>query len=96
MTLPALHHLMGAYLHQDFDLDGETPMDAVDAFLREEPDLARPLAAEIDTLLGTGLSEQEVERTVFDLGCQVYPDKGYTGYRLWLAAIAARARQSEE
>ena len=94
MSTPALDHLMGAYLHQDYDLYGKTPMDAVEAFLNDEPDLARPLAAEIDALLASGLTEQEVERRVFDLGCQVYPDKGYAGYRPWLAVIAERAREN--
>lgn len=95
MTMPALDHLMGAYLHQDFDLYGDAPMDAVDAFLQDEPDLAQPLASEIDALLASQPTEQEIERTVFDLGCQVYPDKGFTGYRPWLAAIADRARRHQ-
>ncbi len=34
---PDLSHLLGAYLHQDFDIFGQTPADAGRAFLRDDP-----------------------------------------------------------
>jgi hypothetical protein len=90
---PALEQLMGAYLHQDYDLFGATPMAAVDAFLDDEPALGRALPDEIAHLLAVTESDQALEDLLDDLGCEIQVDDP-GGYRTWLEQIAERARRS--
>lgn len=87
---PALWHLMGAYLHQDYDLDG-TIDDNIDLFVVDTPDLAPALPAEVERALRELSTEAELEAFVDDLGCQVLPPRGLT-YREWLTQIADRVR----
>jgi len=87
---PALWHLMGAYLHQDYAYDG-TIDDNVDLFVVDTPDLAPALPAEVERALRELLTEAELETFVDDLGCQVFPPDGLT-YRAWLTRIADRVR----
>lgn len=90
VDLPALDHLMGAYLHQDFDLFGETPMDAVDTFLRDEPAMATQLLEEIESVLAIIQSEEQLQELVTALGCEIWVDPEL-GYRGFLERIAQRA-----
>lgn len=92
MNLPALYQLMGAYLHQDFDLFGKTKMDAVDAYLRDEPDSAPALVEEIEFVLVTTPDEAGLKHTLDELGCQVLPPEEAGTYRRFLELIAERAR----
>jgi len=89
---PALNQLMGAYLHQDYDLFGDTPIDAVRTFLRDEPNMAQPLVGEIEFVLRSTPSESEVEELLRELGCQirVEPELGYRGLLARIAEIARR------
>lgn len=96
MDLPALRQLMGAYAHQDYDLLGKTPMQAVDAFLREEPRKAASLPTEIRHVLDILPSEQAVRDLVTGLGCEVLPPTEMRNYRTFLAAIARRASDRPE
>ncbi len=95
MEKPALEQLMGAYLHQDFDLVGDVA-DNIDAFMAEEPVLARRLPDEIAWALQIHDSAAELDAFVSALGCQVQPGEG--GYRELLGEIAARVvnRQGED
>lgn len=92
MEHPALDHLMGAYLHQDFDLFGPSPMAAVDTFIRDEPDLGRVLPTEIEELLAARRSEAEVKAALEKMGCQIQVSDADGSYRRWLEAIAEQAR----
>ena len=47
----ALSQLMGAYFHQDWDLDGGRVSDTVTAFLREPRDTVIAAADQIDELI---------------------------------------------
>ena len=91
MDYPALDQLMGSYLHQDFDLFGPTPWAAVDAFVRDEPDLGARLPGEIRELLEATPSETDVQAELEDMGCQIAVPADEGGYRAWLQAIADRA-----
>jgi len=83
---PALWQLMGAYLHQDYDLSG-TIDENVKLFVAETPDLAPALPSEVAWALATFTTEEELERFVDDLGCQVLPPGGIS-HRAWLTHIA--------
>jgi len=87
---PALWHLMGAYLHQDFDLSG-TIEDNIDLFTQEPADLVQALPDEVDRALRELTTEAELKSFVGELGCQVRPPAGLT-YREWLTRIADRVR----
>jgi hypothetical protein len=89
MDLPALRQLMGAYLHQDFDLTG-TVDDNVEAFAIESPDLAHQLPAEVDYLVASVNADAELRDRLEDLGCQVLPEDGAT--QAWLIELSERIR----
>lgn len=88
MDHPALQHLMGAYLHQDFDIFG-TVEDNVDIFIIQEPSSAS-LVSEIGDVLARLTTEQQLESYLHDLGCQVLPPGGESR-RDWLRGIERRA-----
>jgi ABC-type multidrug transport system fused ATPase/permease subunit len=87
---PALWHLMGAYLHQDYAYDG-TVDDNIDLFVSDTPDRAPALPAEVERALRELSSEAELEAFVDALGCQINAPRGLT-YREWLTQIADRVR----
>ena len=90
MATPALAHLMGTYLHQDFDSIG-TVDDNVDRFVDDEPELASSLPAEIAALLADEPSEGAIESLLDSMGCELQPGPDDGGYRDWLSAMASRA-----
>ena len=49
--MKAVEQLMGAYFHQDWDLDGGRVSDTVTAFLREPRDTVIAAADQIDELI---------------------------------------------
>jgi len=92
VDLPALTQLMGAYLHQDYELFGGTPLDAARTFLINEPALRRAIEGEIDAVLA-GNSEGELGKLLVSLGCQLPPwaaDGTYASSLREVAAVAAR------
>ena len=90
MELPALDQLMGAYLHQDFDLFGDTPAAAADQFMRDEPDLARRVPGEVQGILATH-TEAQLAELLTALGCQVAPWSADGTYRSSLEELATQA-----
>ena len=80
-----LSHLLGAYLHQDFDLDHGSPDDAVRAFAAAAPDMAASALDEVAELLADAIPEARLSALLHELGSyyRVEAD-GYTA-RTWLA-----------
>ncbi|HST47043.1 contact-dependent growth inhibition system immunity protein [Jatrophihabitans sp.] len=89
--LRALHHLVDAYLHEDFaDLYGSA-WGAVEQYARAEPEYARQLSRDIAYLLDACTSESELESALDDLGiCYLPTGDGWTDHRTWLLAVANR------
>jgi hypothetical protein len=87
-----LQHLAGAYFHQDYELDSESPDAVIDLFVRGEGEAAAAeLAAEIDRLLNSPLTD----RDIFDLwvsawGASYDPRDGGQDMRVWLTAVHDR------
>jgi hypothetical protein len=90
--VPGLDQLMGAYFHQDWDMDGDE-WDVLALFIKDEPDLAASMPAEIERTLATYPGESDVKAFFVDElgGCFAADWDGGT-YREWLTQIAARVR----
>ena len=93
METPALKQLMGAYLHQDYDLIGDVP-DNVDAFMEESPQLAPLLPSEVEWVLNAYETEEQLAEFVYGLGCQLRPGEG--GFPAFLSGIAQQISEGEE
>ncbi len=89
MDTPALYHLMGAYFHEDWDLDG-TEDEVVDAFLAGEPRFAPLLVSEIESVLDDVFHRTRARGTARHFGrLHTGPDPTSGGYRGFLTRIAA-------
>jgi hypothetical protein len=89
---PALRQLMGAYFHQDWELDGDES-DVVDLFVRHEPESADRLPAEVDRLLAELPDEPALRSFILeDLGAYYLADAEGGTFRGWLSQIAERVR----
>lgn len=89
-STPALRHLLGAYLNQDwFDFYADENA-AIDDFIRETPDLVDSLPREIDDLLASK-NDSELEIYLDSIGNEYLPSDEL-GYRGWLTQIAARVK----
>lgn len=92
--LEALHQLLGGYLNEDWYLEYGEPWVAVEAFVREEPDFAPSLRADIDLVVAEAASDQELETRLGRLGLgYAATTAGWSSYRVWLLALADRVDQ---
>jgi len=84
---PALAHLLGAYFHQDFDLEYESREEAVDDYLSGEPrEYTLQAAAEINDLLALTPSDDDLEEATGILGLDLEPPDGVSLQR-WLTDV---------
>jgi len=84
---PALAHLLGAYFHQDFDLEYQSREEAVDDYLSGEPrDYTLQAAAEINDLLALTPSDDDLEEATGILGLDLEPPDGVSLHR-WLTDV---------
>ena len=88
---PALWHLLGAYLHQDWASDYTSPMEAASDFMEGEPFLSPRLAEEIDRLLASTRTAQDVETAIISLGSFFVPSRRGTDAREWLRTLQSSA-----
>jgi hypothetical protein len=89
--LTALHQLLGAYLYEDWYLDYGEPWVAIEAFVRDEPEYAPALRADIRRVLAESTSDSELERRLdkFGLGYAA-TTAGWESYGVWLQAVSDR------
>ena len=92
--MEALEHLMGAYFHQDWDLDGGKVSDTVSSFLNEPRDLVSSCADQIDALLAQDLAEGELQARLDAWGNDYYAGDTDADYRHWLDDIRRQIRTS--
>lgn len=88
--MDSLEHLMGAYFHQDWDLDGGTVHDTVDAFAAGSPARVEPAMSDIDQVLELDLREGQLRSLLQSMGCEYFAGDTDDDYRNWLADIRAR------
>jgi hypothetical protein len=88
-TYPRLAHLAGAYFHQDYDLDAPTPAGIITSFLDgEEPATAAELAGEIASILGSDMTETQIDALwVTELHAYYEPARDALTYRAWLTTL---------
>jgi hypothetical protein len=90
--MEALTYLMGAYFHQDWDVDGGTVSDTVSTFLDERRDLVSSCADQIDALLAQDLAEGELEAQLAEWGNDYHAGDTDAAYRFWLTEIRRQIR----
>ncbi|MER7309998.1 hypothetical protein E5082_31870 [Streptomyces griseoluteus] len=81
MLPKTLKNLAGAYFHQDYDLEYETPIEAVNDYKEvNPPDSVNALREAIRSLLDTSTSEQKLAELWLDDGNAYYDprDDGIT------------------
>ncbi|MFF5446968.1 contact-dependent growth inhibition system immunity protein [Streptomyces sp. NPDC012888] len=88
---PVLVQFLGAYFHQDFDLEYSSHREAVDDYLADSDAAGRAaLVREIVELLALVGDGGELRAAVIRLGGQVAPPAGVS-YRQWLRDVAGIA-----
>ncbi len=89
--LPTLGNFLGAYFHQDWMLDHDSPEAVVDDYVRSESEatVAR-LRDELDALLARAPEEAELSALLHDCGCEYDPARDGVGYRDWLRSVRER------
>jgi len=87
-----LKYLMGSYFHQDFSDENGSPKQVVAAYLRENQDLATPLATEVARVLSDANDDSVLERLSEEYGSCYAADWDGGTYREWFASIEAQAR----
>lgn len=88
---PALEQLFGGYLHEDWAEDYADFLHAIDAFVENEPSYAPAAPSESARLLGECATDEILEQRLDDLGLVYYPPGlGWSSYRSWVLAVAAR------
>ena len=90
MTETALEHFIGAYLHQDFDVDGDE-WGALQTFLGDEGTArARELADDIDRVLARFADENGVREALLGMGLGFSPEVDGETCRGWLVRVRER------
>jgi len=92
--MDALEHLMAAYFHQDWVLDGGTVSDTVSAFLGERRDLVARCASQIEELLAVDLPEGALQEKLTGWGSDYYAGDTDDDYRAWLDDVRKQIRAS--
>ena len=90
----ALSELFSAYLHQDWGDEFSDEFSAVKAMIESEPQASVSQASiEIDGLLRSNLSEEEIAEVIMDqVGCYYDPASANQSYRDWLAAVSRQLK----
>ncbi len=85
---PELGQLLGGYFHQDFSYEYSSYREALEDYLRGNPegDLRQALD-EIPQLLAMAETDQELGRAVAALGMGISPPEG-VALRQWLADVS--------
>ena len=90
--MEAVEQLMGAYFHQDWDIDGGRVSDTVAAFLDEGRDMVAAAADQIDDLMAMDLPEGSLASLLDGMGCQYYAGDTDEDYRRWLREVRDQMR----
>jgi hypothetical protein len=89
--LEALHHLVGAYLNEDWYLEYGDPWVAVEAFTRDEPEYAPGVSVDIHRAVAESSSDEELENRLDNFGLSFdAAGAGWPSYGAWLLAVADR------
>ena len=92
VELKAVAHLMGAYFHMDWVIDGGETYDPVATFLDERRDLVVTCADQLDDLLQQDFPQGGFEAQLVEWGCDYYAGDTDEDHRRWLREISDRLR----
>jgi contact-dependent growth inhibition (CDI) system CdiI-like immunity protein len=87
-----LRYLIGTYFHQDWDLEGDSAAEVLEAFAAAEvPETRAAAREEADALLAEGLDDDELAARLEEMGLVYYsPETDGLTHREWLALIVER------
>ncbi|MFI7121807.1 contact-dependent growth inhibition system immunity protein [Amycolatopsis sp. NPDC049868] len=91
-----LEYLVRCYFHEDYDREGESPIDVVKKFADEEPSgFSRELLSELESLKHKGLTEEGARRLWLEqCGAMYEPDrKGGISYLQWFEQMRNVVKQ---
>lgn len=92
-----LHQFFGAYFHQDWTLEADSPDEVVrifinDGFCRSE---LMNLATDVETYADSKLNDAAAEEGLMsELGCYYLPSADNTGAKAWLCHVATLLRSA--
>lgn len=89
---PALWQFLGAYLHQDWPDEYESPSAALRDFVSGEPRYAGDLPSEIDQVLHSEADDAALEETLVNLGSFFVPSRTGQSPRDWLRRMEGEAQ----
>ena len=85
---PSLEQLFGAYFHQDWRDEFESPGEAISAFQSDETEkMVSDAKRELDVIMDFALDEISLTNLVTDLGCYYNPSGDGATYSDWIVAI---------
>ena len=85
-----LEQLMAGYLHQGWDLDHARWQDAVDAFVRDHPDLATDVPGQVARVLSQAQDEDAIRDLCLAWGSAYRPTAADGTRREWLSQVSER------
>lgn len=93
-NLESLDTLIGGYLHEDWYLLYGDPWVAVETFVRNEPEYAPAVKADIERAVAESTSDHELENYLdkLGLGYSATTDS-WSSYGAWLLAVAERVEE---
>jgi hypothetical protein len=95
MMRPAMEQLLQGYFNLDWIEDYDSPWDVVEAFARDESELAERLPAEIADVLSNMPTEENLRNLLLnEFFCGYLPTADGWTYRAWLQAVADRVEQT--
>lgn len=89
---PALWQFFGAYLHQDWREEYESPSAALRDFVSGDPGYAVDLPTEIEQVLTATADDAALEETLVDLGSFFLPSRAGQNPREWLHDLKDEAQ----
>lgn len=89
---PALWQFLGAYLHQDWREDYESPSAALRDFVSGSPGLAVVLPREVDLALASTSDDAVLEELLASLGSFFVPSRAGENPRDWLRHLKDETR----
>jgi hypothetical protein len=89
---PALWQFFGAYLHQDWREEYESPRAALRDFVSGDPGFAVDLPTEIEQVLASTGDDAALEETLVDLGSFFLPSRAGEDPRDWLRRLRDEAQ----
>jgi hypothetical protein len=89
---PALWQFLGAYLHQDWPDEYESPSAALRDFVSGEPRYAEDLPAEIEQVLSSTADDAALDETLGNLGSFFVPSRAGQSPRDWLRRMQGEAQ----